>query len=408
MASDKLSGDNITFPAEWINKRMPLAAIGAVLIVVSIFLFPKDVDEGYKNFFHSYLGNFMFCLSFCLGALFFVMVQHLVRAGWSAAVRRVAELFASTIPFWALLFVPILVMLFQGNSDLYIWNDPTKIESNPMIKAKLFFLENKFFTLRTVVYFGIFILAARYFVGMSREQDQTGDRDITLKMQRVAGPTIMLFSLALNFAAFDWMMSVEPGWYSTIYGVYLFAASMLSFFAVLILTCYLLQRKGRMQNIVSVEHFHDMAKFQFGFVVFWSYIAFSQFLLYWYGNIPEETVWYLIRTDNGWGSWGLLLIATHFAVPFLGTVSRHVRRRPSLMAFWACFILVVHWLDLTYLLMPNASKSVSPMMVLAHAVCWVGMVMVFVSLFLWRVGDTPIVAIKDPWLPDSMAYHNLP
>lgn len=409
MATEHISSDNITFPAEWRAKRVPLLAAGAVLIVVSIFLFMTMGDNKTQLLFHSYLTNFMYCLTFCLGALFFVMVQHLVRAGWSAAVRRVAELYASTIPFWALLFLPILITLFGGSHDLYSWNQAADKIENPMVVDKLGYLNPKFFTLRTLFYFAVFIFAARLYFGMSRKQDETGDREITLKLQRWAGPMIALFSVSLNFAAFDWMMSTDPGWYSTIYGVYVFAASMLSFFAVMILTCYLLQSKGRLQKIVTTEHFHDMSKFQFGFIVFWSYIAFSQFLLYWYGNIPEETIWYKHRMVNGWGIWGLVLIATHFAVPFLGTVSRHVRRRPGLMAFWASFLLVVHWLDLTFLIIPNVEGvSVSVSLILAHGLCWIGMVLLFLGLFLWRVGETPVVALKDPWLPDSLAYHNLP
>jgi hypothetical protein len=406
--ANNLSGDNITLPAEWRAKSVPLAAAGAILIVVSVFVFISATD-GYKAFMHSYLANYMFCLTICLGALFFVMVQHLVRSGWSAAVRRIAELYAATIPFWAILFLPILITLFGNSHALYEWNLPADSpDLHPVVREKLPYLNSSFFSIRTVIYFAVFIAAARIYFGMSRKQDETGDTEITLKLQRWAGPMIMLFSLALNFAAFDWMMSTEPAWFSTIYGVYVFAASMLSFFATLIFTCYLLQRSGRMDKIVSVEHYHDMSKFQFGFIVFWAYIAFSQFMLYWYGNIPEETFWYLKRIQGGWQYLGIMLIGLHFVVPFLGTVSRHVRRRPALMAFWAVFILFVHWLDMTFLIMPNVESSPSVSLILAHLLCWVGMVLVFLSLFLWRVGETPIVAIKDPWLPDSLAYQNLP
>lgn len=408
MASENLAGDNITFPAQWRAKRMVLAAAGAVLIVVSAILFVgfSEGEQGVKALFHSYLTNFMYCFTLCLGALFFVMVQHLVRAGWSSALRRIAELYASTIPYWALLFLPILVTLFGGSDALYSWNNPSKIDI-PVVLEKLDYLNAKFFTVRTLFYLAVFVFAARFFFGLSRQQDQTGDREITLKLQRWAGPMIMLFAVALNFAAFDWMMSTDPAWFSTIYGVYIFAASMLSFFATMILTCHLLQKAGRLKGVVTTEHFHDMSKFQFGFIVFWAYIAFSQFLLYWYGNIPEETVWYLHRMEHGWEVWGLILIVTHFAIPFLGTVSRHVRRRPAVMAFWACFILAVHWLDLTFLIMPNLG-GVSVAVMIPHAICWVGMICLFLSLFLWRVGETPVVAVKDPWLPDSLAYHNLP
>jgi hypothetical protein len=404
MANYKIPNDNISLPAEWRAKAPALATVGVVLILLSLVMFTVSGD-GIKAIFNSYLANYMYCLTICLGALFFVMIQYLVRAGWSAAVRRIAELFAVTIPWWALLFLPILIPLIGGSDALYSWNSPS-VEA--VVQKKQGYLNPGFFTIRTLIYFGVFIFAARLFFNLSRKQDETGDTEINLKLQRYAGPMIMLFSLAVNFAAFDWMMSTDPAWFSTIYGVYIFAASMLSFFAVLILTCYMLQRSGRVEKIISVEHYHDMSKFQFGFIVFWSYIAFSQFLLYWYGNIPEETIWFKHRMEGGWEKLGLLLIVFHFAVPFLGTIRRKWRRQPSWMAFWAAFILVVHWLDMTFLIMPNVSETVSASMMIGHALCWIGVVLVFVAIFFLRVGETPMVAMKDPWLPDSLSYHNLP
>ncbi|QDV22304.1 quinol:cytochrome C oxidoreductase [Aureliella helgolandensis] len=408
MAS-KIPNDNLTLPASWRSLAPVLVAVGAICVCVSLGLFYFTGGEGQESagfsvFFHSYLANYMYCMSISLGALFFVMVQHLVRASWSASIKRLAELLAYTIPWWALLFIPILAMvLFTDSGALYKWNlGPDKLDSD-LIKAKLAYLNPGFFAIRTVVYFAIFSIAARIYFTMSRKQDESGDVEITLKLQRWAGPFIMLFALALNFASFDWMMSTDAEWFSTIYGVYLFAAGMLSFFATMILTCHLLQRSGRMEKLVTLEHFQDMSKFQFGFIVFWGYIAFSQFLLYWYGNIPEETLWYKHRMEHGWQYVGLLLIAFHFVVPFLGTMSRHIRRNRPVMAFWASFILVVHWLDMMFLIMPNAG-SLSTMMVLGHLVCWIGMVCIFAALFLLRVGETPVVAVKDPWLPDSLAY----
>ncbi len=405
-----IPNDNITLPASWRGRAPVFVAVGAICVLLSLGLFyfsdTAHPEHGYKGFFHSYLANFIYCLSFCLGALFFVMVQHLARASWSASIRRIAELLAVTIPWWALLFLPILAMvLFTPSEALYAWNKGKDAGLPAIVEEKLVYLNPGFFALRTVIYFAVFTIAARIYFNMSRKQDETGDTEITLKLQRWAGPFIMLFALAINFAAFDWMMSTDAAWFSTIYGVYLFAASMLSFFAVMILTCFLLQRSGRIEKLVTVEHFHDMAKFQFGFVVFWGYIAFSQFLLYWYGNIPEETLWYKERMQHGWEYVGLLLIVFHFIVPFLGTVSRHVRRNKAAMAGWAVFILVVHWLDLMFLIMPNVGE-LTTMLVLGHLLCWIGMIAIFVALFLWRVGDTPVVAAKDPWLPEALAYHN--
>ncbi|HBE71399.1 MAG TPA: quinol:cytochrome C oxidoreductase [Planctomycetaceae bacterium] len=408
MASN-IPSDNITMPASWRAKAPALLAVGAVCILLSLALFYFGASEDSKTtswsmFFNSYLANYMFCMTICLGALFFVMVTHLVRAGWMASLRRLAELLAFTIPWWAFMFLPILALAVIGDTALYPWaGGAEKVDA--LVASKLGYLNPSFFTIRTVIYFAVFIIAARVYFLASRRQDESGDAQITLKLQRWAGPFIMLFALAVNFAAFDWMMSTDPAWFSTIYGVYIFAASMLSFFATMILLCHLLQRSGRIEKLVTIEHFHDLSKFQHGFIVFWSYIAFSQFLLYWYGNIPEETLWYKHRMEHGWGTVGLILIAVHFVIPFLGTMSRHVRRKPAVMAGWAVYILAVHWLDMMFLIMPNNGFVVSGMLIVGHLACWVGMVAVFVALFLMRVGETPVVAVKDPWLPDALSYH---
>jgi hypothetical protein len=364
-----------------------------------------DSKVGFEVFFRSYLANYAFFLTFCLGALFFVMVQHLVRSAWSATVRRIAELFAYTLTWWVLLFVPILVMvLFTNSGVLYPWN--AGIENvSPIVATKLVYLNPLWFTVRVAVYFGVWIFAARYYFLKSRQQDESGDVAITLELQKWAGPLIILFALSLNFGAFDIMMSTDPAWFSTIYGVYQFAAGMLSFFAVMIITCYMLQRAGRLQKLVNTEHYQDLGKFQFGFIVFWAYIAFSQFMLYWYGNIPEETLWYKHRMEHGWGVFGIALLVCHFVIPFLGTASRHVRRTRGLMACWGVFILFAHWLDMTFLIMPSENLPVSLMMLVSHFVCWVGMLCLFVALFLLRVGQTPLVVAKDPWLPAALAYH---
>lgn len=407
MASN-IPNDNLTLPASWRAMAPMFIAAGMVCLMLSIalsYFAGEDAAEGFQIFSRSYLANYMFCLSICLGALFFVMVQHLVRAGWSASIRRLAELFAFTIPWWALMFVPVLVMvIFTDFGGLYPWNQGAGTGLGELVEKKLDYLNSFWFTIRVLVYFGVWIFCARFFFNMSRRQDENGDGALTLASQKYAGPMIMLFALSVNFGAFDIMMSTDPAWFSTIYGVYLFAAGMLSFFATMILTCYLLQKSGRVEKLINTEHFHDMSKFQFGFIVFWGYIAFSQFLLYWYGNIPEETTWYKHRMEHGWQYIGLLLIGLHFALPFLGTMSRHMRRKKAVMAFWAVFILLVHWMDMLFLIMPYDDTPVSATMIAGHLICCIGMVLLFVALFLFRVGETPLVAVKDPWLPDSLAY----
>lgn len=405
----KIPSDNISLPAEWRGYAPVLIAAGSISILVSLGLcyMSGSTDgnsSGFKMFCHSYLANYIYCLTFCLGALFFVLLQHLARASWSASIRRVAELLAVTIPLWAVLFAPIVVIvLLTSNADLYGWNGENPIN---LSVEKQQFLNGGWFTLRTLVYFGIWIAAGSFCFRLSRAQDETGSADLTLTLQRWSGPLIILFALSLNFAAFDWVMSIDYAWFSTIFGVYLFAASNMAFYAISITIFNLLQRNGRVQKFVSVEHFHDMGKFLFGFVFFWGYIAFSQFMLYWYANIPEETLWYKHRMEGGWEYVGILLIAGHFAIPMLGLLSRHVRRSRNALFGWAIYILVIHWVDMTYLVMPNAG-ALGLMMFFGHLICWIGMVCMFVALLLWRVGDTPLVATRDPWLPDALAYHVL-
>ena len=378
--------DNVTLPSSWRGMAPVLVAAGAVCVLASLGLsyFASgvgDANVGFEVFFRSYLANFAFCLCFCLGALFFVLVQHLVRAAWSATVRRLAELFAYTLTWWVLLFIPLLAMvLFTSSGVLYPWNAGSGNVS-PIVETKLVFLNPLWFTVRIIVYFSFWVFASRLYFQKSRQQDETGDTGITLQLQKWSGPLIMVFALSLNFGSFDLFMSTDPAWFSTIYGVYMFAASMLSFFAVTILTCYVLQQNGRLQKSVNLEHYQDLSKFQFGFIVFWAYIAFSQFMLYWYGNIPEETLWYKHRMEHGWGAFGIALLILHFVIPFLGTASRHVRRNPRLMALWAVLILVAHWMDMTFLIMPTEEIPVGFMMLLGHFVCWVGMMALFVALF---------------------------
>jgi hypothetical protein len=407
MAAENISNDNVIMPADWRGKSPVLIAVGASLVLVSVFLFAVGTEEGVKGFFHSYLTNYMFCLTICLGALFFVMVQHLVRASWSVAIRRIAELYAATIPVWALLFIPILATVLGGKDVLYIWNMGAGKGLEEVVENKLVYLNAPFFTARTLVYFAVFALASTVFFRLSRTQDSSGDTSITSRLQALSGPFIILFAVSLNFAAFDWVMSIDPAWFSTIFGVYIFAASMFSFFAVMLITCYLLQRRGRVEKTVRIEHYHDLAKFQFGFIVFWAYIAYSQFMLYWYANIPEETAWYLHRMQHGWQYFGPALAVLHFAIPFFAFLKRKHRRNPTWLASWAGLLVFVHWLDLTYLIMPNAA-GLTTMVMLSHLAGWLGMFSIFLALFLWRVGETPVVAVKDPWLPDSLAYHNLP
>lgn len=405
-----------------------------LLIVGGVFsFFVEGSADGtnapqFKFFSHSYLANFMFVLTIALGALFFILVQFAARAGWSSSVRRIAELLMSTIPLLAILFLPIIVLLYANSTALYEWNvqlPPEKSQAvaekaaegatnkaagdhlSNVIKEKIVrgYLSRDYFTLRAVVYLGLWTMMALWFFGLSRQQDESGDIQASLTRQKWSGPCIMLFALSVSFAAFDWVMGIDADWYSTIFGVYIFAAGMMAFFATMILMNRALQRAGKLGGLVNTEHYHDMGKFMFGFIMFWSYIAFSQLLLYWYANVPEETEWFKVRLSNGWQYWSYALIPLHFAIPFLGTMSRHVRRHQVGLVFWAAWVIVAHWIDMTFLVMPNAGKLQFLPMV-GHFLGGLGMACILVCFFLLRASSTPLVAIRDPRLPEALTYSN--
>lgn len=406
----KPTADEIRLPEAWSGKALLLGFVGLALIIVSCMLFfvgGPSKTQGFTNLMHSYLANFIYCLSFGIGAMFFVLISFLTRAGWSASVRRLAEIISTTIPYMALVFSPILLLvLLNKGTNLYEWNAPIDQIEEAIVKLKAAdYLYGSFFVIRAVVCLGLWSAIVMYYYRLSRQQDESGDTNLTVKRQFWSGPLVMVFALTVSMAAFDWVMSIDADWFSTIFGVYLFSASMFGFFAFMIISFMMLQRAGKVQKLVTVEHYHDMGKFLFGFTMFWSYIAFSQLLLYWYGNIPEETAWFRERYEQGWMAYSYLLIAVHFAIPFLGLLSRHVRRHRTGLFFWACWAMVAHWIDMTFLVMPNAGPF-DPMCLLAHAIFGVGMLLCFVALVLMRASDAPLVSSGDPRLHEAMSYAN--
>jgi hypothetical protein len=409
----KYDKESIELPASWKNKPAILFAAGLGLLVIgAVFgMFAQGSEQAtssmaFKFFTHSYLANFMFVLTIALGALFFILVQFVTRAGWSSSIRRIAELLMSTIPFLSVLFVPIIVLLYANSDALYEWNVRENVHSSVILeKIDVGYLTRNYFTLRAVFYFALWAVMALWFYGLSRQQDESGSIEHSLTRQKWSGPCIMIFALSVSFAAFDWVMSIDADWFSTIFGVYIFAAGMMAFFATMILIGRSLQAAGKLKSMITTEHYHDMGKFLFGFIMFWSYIAFSQLLLYWYGNIPEETYWFRVRLTDGWQYLSYALIPLHFAIPFLGTMSRHVRRHPMGLMFWAVWVLVVHWLDMTFLVMPNAGPLMFLPMV-GHFLGGLGMACIFIAFFLVRASNVPLVAVRDPRLPEALTYTN--
>lgn len=378
-----------------------VAAIIGVIGIAGSYMVASGTDGGMDYLLQTYLVSFAYFLSLSLGALFFVMLQHVTRAGWSVVVRRIAEAMAANIWLMAILAIPIVL----GMEHIYHWAHPGAADHDPLLAAKIGFLNPSFFITRLVVYFAVWSVLAWFFYRTSKEQDANGEVALTRRMEVVSAPGIVLFALSLNFAAFDLLMSLDPHWFSTIYGVYYFAASVLLFFAVMPKILVWLQMQGLLKRAVTVEHYHDIGKFMFAFTVFWAYIAFSQYMLIWYGNIPEETEWFLKRQTGGWTAISLVLLFGHFVLPFLMLMSRHVKRRPRILAIIGVYVAVMCWIDMYWLVIPEFSPEVARFGLLDILV-YLGMAGVYSALLTWRLGRTSLVPEGDPRLKESLAFEN--
>jgi hypothetical protein len=378
-----------------------VSLVVGVLGLVGSYVLAISREGGMDYLLETYLVSFAFILSISLGALFFVLLQHCTRAGWSVVVRRVAEVIAGNVWLMGILAIPIVL----GMGHLYPWTDTAAAAHDPLLEGKIGFLNPTFFTIRLVAYFLIWGFLATFLHRTSVAQDASGDPALTLRMEKFSAPGMILFALSLNFAAFDLLMSLDPHWFSTIFGVYYFAASVLAFLAVMPRVLYTMQARGVLSNAITVEHYHDIGKLLFAFVVFWAYIAFSQYMLIWYGNLPEETEWFLKRQTGEWTTVSLILIFGHFLVPFILLVSRMIKRRPLLLALTGVFVAAMCWIDIYWLVIPEFSPGVARFGVL-DVLCFLGLHGITSAAVLLRLKRHSVVAEKDPRIEESLAFES--
>lgn len=354
-----------------------------------------------ERFAFSYLAGFLWVVSIGLGALFFVLVQHVVRAGWSVAPRRIMEWVSQALPAAALLFGPMAAL---APTAYRAWMAPGP-ETAEAVARKAAFLNAPFFYARAAVYLIVWSALARFFARASAAQDLSGDPAITSRLERASAPALLAFAVTTSFAGFDWVMSLDPLWASTIFGVYFFAGGVVGALAALAIVAVALHRAGLLGQVSTVEHRHDIGKLLFGFLIFWSYIAFCQYLLIWYANIPEETVWFARRWAGSWRTGSLLLVFGHFAIPFLALLGRAGKRSPLILGVTGAWLLVMHWLDLYWLVLPNFSpKSATPSWVdLAGFLAPAGIAAFAVSRAAVR---TALYPVRDPRLAEAIALEN--
>ncbi len=391
----KVSGTPLTGPLA--DKFPKIAAVVGVLgLVASLVYYTQD----HHRFFYSYLTVFVFFLSIVLGGMFFVIIQHLSRAGWSVVVRRLSEHLMKNAGLMAILFIPVLF----GLHDLYHWTHASEVLKDHLLQVKAPYLNIPFFLVRVVVFFGVWIWLARKFFNLSVTQDSSGDASLTLKLQKASTYGILLFALSLTFSMVDWVMSITPHWYSTMFGVYFFAGSAIAGVASISLLALILRRAGFLRDVIRHDHYHDLGKLLYGFIIFWTYVAFSQYFLIWYANIPEGTSWYGMHFLGSWNTVAQVLVLGHFVLPFVGFMSKHMRRNLKVQFVVVVWMLVMHFLDLYWVIMPNIDKS-GFQLSWGDFACFLGIGGLFVSVLFARMRTVSLVPTQDPRLPESLHHH---
>jgi hypothetical protein len=352
-------------------------------------------------FFHSYLIAFTFWFTLAIGGLFFVMLHHLVDATWSVVIRRLSENVMAILPIMAIFFIPILF----GIPDLYHWSHSDIVAQEVILQKKAGYLNLSFFIIRAIIYFLAWTYMAWSLYKLSLKQDGGYVEDQVVKMRRISAPGMVVFALTLTFASFDWFMSLNDAWYSTIFGVYIYAGSTLVFLAFMTYLAIYLREKGILDNAITYEHYHDLGKLLFTFVVFWGYIAFSQYFLIWYGNIPEETIWYKLRWAGGWKPISLIILFGQFGLPFLGLIARGPKRNLLVLKIMALWLLFMHWVDIYWLIMPSYGdhKLHFSWMALTTMAGIGGIVMWF---FWSKMSSAPLLPVNDPKLRASIEIAN--
>ncbi len=384
-------------PAGSLWRRLPLFSAIAAIVGIGASFAMRAGDE--KQFYFSWLVAFLYFMSLGLGALFFVLIQYATKTGWGIVVRRLAENTAAGLIVMVLAFIPVYI----GLDKMYAWTDEAHLDE--IVRGKMWFLGAENYIVFGVLYFAVWIFLAWWFRAGSVKQDLTGDHDLTRRRIVVAGPAIVLVALTLTFASFDWAMSLDPHWYSTIFGVYYFAGSFVCVFAFLSLVVLGLRRAGALEGFVTVEHRHDLGKLLFAFVVFWAYIGFSQFFLIWYANIPEETEWYLERMHHGWQPVTIFLAVGHFGLPFLYLMSRHIKRNKLTLGLGAAWMLFMHFVDLHWVVMP-AHHGKEFGVTLLDVTTMLGVGGLFLTAFGFCLTRAKLVPAKDPRLIESITFEN--
>ncbi len=372
-----------------------------VFVALGVVAFGAGLGVDAKRTWFSFVHNHFFFMSLALGGAFFASIQFLTSAMWSAPVRRISEAFTAYIPVAMVTFA----ILYFGIHHIYEWSHPSVVKGDVILEGKAGYLSIAFFMVRNLVALGLLYFFTRKLVGNSLTQDVTRDYALSLKNKGLAPGFLLIFAIGFTMASFDQLMSLDPHWYSTMFGVYCFAGLFYSVLALLGIVTVLLKRNGTLAGIVNENHVHDLGKFMFAFTVFWAYIGFSQFMLIWYANLPEETGYFMTRLQGSWFYVTVFLLVGKFMTPFFLLLPRDSKRNESLLVGVGVFMLVAQWIDVLWMSQPELFKE-------GPRVGWIeiGTMLGFLGLFGLAVSrfmaKHNIVAIGDPRLAESVHHHH--
>ncbi len=402
--------------ARSIAKRIPapkptsgLTRIAMFLIALGLLLCAAALMSpvGRERFGFGYVWGYSLLWMVVLGSLFFVGLQHLTHSIWSVVIRRIAEAFAAPMGLTFLLFLPIvLFVVWPDTFPVFPWANAEEVQNNHLLHEKAPYLNATFFMARAAAFFLIWVLFARYFVGRSLTQDRgEGGVAASVAMRKWAAPFVPIYAVTMTFAGIDWLMSLDPLWFSTIFGIYVFSGMVLSALSCITIATVKLRQSGRLgSGVVTDEHLYSLGALLFAFTCFWAYIAFSQYLLIWYANIPEETGYLFLRLKGGWLGVSVALAIVRFAVPFLILLGRHAKMNPRMLVWVSVLILAGQLLDLYWLVMPELYgngpvfgwQELGPPVLMCGALLWA------VSRFFSRHAP---VAVGDPLIEESLRLH---
>jgi len=395
MAQTEINYQKKDLPAGLFKIGLILFLAGSILAILAFFI---DQERAAFN----YLVTYMMIVSIGLGSLFLIALEYIAGADWSTPIRRIPEFFAGLLPVLLLLVIP----LFIFNHDLFHWAHKEAIADDKILQGKAPYLNVTFFIVRTIIFIGLWSLFYWAMSKNSQKQDETKDQTLTKKNIRLGAIFIPVFALSITFTAIDFMMSLEPHWFSTIFGVYYFSGTVVAALAAVTIAVVLLKEKGYFSPWMTNDHLYSLGSLMFAFINFWAYIAFSQFLLIWYADLPEETFWFLTRWNGSWAFFSIFLIIVQFAVPYFALLTQPSKMNPKVLKFIAIWLLFAHLFDLFWLIMPNMASMkngyVFSWIDFVFPIAGIGLVML---IFNMRSKKENLIPIGDPKLKRGIDFH---